>query len=315
MRSFNMKTKISIPIFSSALIQKEQVELVIISNTIDEKGNPINSSEINQLAERAYKSELNIYNIDPATFGLDAFNKAFLGNNKLSSLPSDYPKLPYRPDDILMFRNSIMVFSHNQQDIGYFSILCFLQKEDKDITNIHLRFMAGFEPEWRGKGFFYLPLINQVFNMVIEFKEKFPNDNPLVNITQFAMVSAGTPGAIINFVNLLKRFHPHVPEFKFGDTIATNMGVMMGLGKLINPENGIADINMEVKNKTLKPNNHNEGAKKYQSLGIKDGSGITGRQELLPLNSLINVLIESGLLRDSNGIGGANQNNKMIAKL
>ncbi len=153
------------------------------------------------------------------------------------------------------------------------------------------------DEQYRGEGFQYIPLFQHVFAMLQQFNEQYPDQNPTVNITQFAMVSPGTPGAIINFANILSRFIPGVSELKYGDREAINMASMFGLRELLDPDTGKADINMKVKVPTFYQNKANQGANTYDSLGLKEGEGIAGRQELGKLKDLLDLQnpIESAL--------------------
>ncbi len=81
----------------------------IISNTLDKNEKPIESTKIETFCQRAYNLENHIYVLDPKAFGIGEFKKALLGTNKLKTHPVDNP-LPYEPNDVVIFNNSILLF-------------------------------------------------------------------------------------------------------------------------------------------------------------------------------------------------------------
>lgn len=273
----------------------------IIPNTISENGDVIQSEKLDCACQRAYELESDIYHLDPSTFGLKEFKKAFLGTNKLESHPHNQPPLPYHPEDIKIFNNGIFIFQDREKmsknkDIAYFTALCFFKKNEDKIESIHIRFLAGIDASYRGMGFHYAPLFRHVFTILQEFSKKYPDQNPEVNVTQFAMVSPGTPGAIINAADILSGLLLDVSDFKYGDDEAIKMASMFGLRELLD-STGKANINMKVRVPTLYQNKNNKGASAYDALNLKEGEGITGRQQLGRLKDFLAIKdhIESAL--------------------
>ncbi len=267
-----------------------------VYNTLTENGEPIKSEQFSAFCKRAAVIEQKVYILDG--FDLADFMRAFDASNKLNSHPKD-KRLPYEPEDIKLFNNGAFIFrdlqkkidpniKNDTQDVAYFTALCFFKKNGNNIESIHIRFLAGIDENYRGMGFQYAPLFNHVFSVLEEFSKKYPGQNPIVNITQFGMVSPGTPGAIINFTNILSSFLG-VPKFEYGCKEASKMGCMYGLGNFINPNNGIANFNMKIRFSTFEQNKDNKGASAYNSLNLKEGEGITGRQELGKLKDLLKV--------------------------
>lgn len=123
--------------------------------------------------------------------------------------------------------------------------------------------MAGLPTSFRNTGIFYKDACKCFLNDLIKFKAKFTNQNPDINIVQFAMLSAATPGAIQNIVDLIKK-HLSLDDGVFGDQYATELAIMMGLGDLIKRDTGISEINMKVKNQKFNPYSVNMGAKMFK---------------------------------------------------
>lgn len=268
--------------------QTDKIVVEHITNSISPNGKVIESEKLASFCHRAYALENHIYELDSTTFGLEAFKKAFLGTNKLNTHPTDN-RLPYEPEDIHLLANSIFIFKDTDtaKDVGYFTALCFFKKSGDEIPDLHIRFLAGVDAQYRGTGFQYEPLFQQVFRILKNFNEQYPDKNPTVNITQFAMVNPGTPGAITHFSNMLRDSVPGVSALQYGDKEAIKMATMFGLGKLLDPNTGVANINMKIKAPTLYQNKNNAGASSYDSLHLNEGEGIAARQELGSLKDLL----------------------------
>lgn len=288
--------------FNQRNLPSSSIVADMFSNTLTENEEPIKTEQLASFCERASILEKKVYILDEKKFDLASFRRAFDGTNKLKAHPAT-KRLPYEPEDIKIFNNCAFIFKDLQKDgdnkdVAYFTALCFFKKNGNDIESIHIRFLAGIDENYRGMGFQYAPLFKHVFSVLEEFSKKHPNQNPTVNITQFGMVSPGTPGAIINFASILSNFLPGLPKLEYGDKEAIKLGTMFGLGDWIDPNTGKADFNMQVKVPTLYQNKDNKGASTYDSLSLKEGEGITGRQELGQLKDLLALKhsVEAALL-------------------
>src|SRR5687768_16114106 len=168
------------------MFTQNKIQVDIISNTLGKNDEVIKSDRLDYFCQRAFNLENRIYHLDPTTFGIEEFKKAFLGTNKLKEHPQKKP-LPYNPEDINIFSNSVFIFKDLQNkdaenNIAYFSALVFFKKNaGNNIDSIHIRFLAGIDENYRGLGFHYASIFKQIFSTLKEFNEKYPDQNPVVN--------------------------------------------------------------------------------------------------------------------------------------
>lgn len=103
-------------------IGEESVFINIYSQT--QSGEILN--ELKEACKGSFVAEKNIYDVDEKVFDEQAFTKALLGRNKLEY--DSKKDFPYNPNDIVIFNNTLITYSINNQVVGYFSILSFYQK-------------------------------------------------------------------------------------------------------------------------------------------------------------------------------------------
>lgn len=270
--------------------QKQKLEVVVFKNTHEN-----NPEGLEQATKACYKIEKDIYDLGEGAFSLKMFEEALLGRNKVSEKNNSIENpLPYNPNDIVTLNNTLIVYKQAGKIKGYFSILSFYHKEQGKIKHVNFRFMAALPGTLQGKGIFYKKCFATVLKDLALLKKIDKTANPEVNIVQFAMLSASTPGAIYNATKFLSSVLKDIPEGKYADQYATDLAVMMGLGTFIkNRKIGISDISIKVLIEHKRPKGYtskNPAAnsfKDYNSEAGTKGTGVTYRQSLGKANTLL----------------------------